>query len=791
MRIPLSSLQTFLPLDIPVETIAKTLTLLGIEVDAIENEVPPFARVIVGEVLSVAPHPSSDKLQIAQVQNGKETLQVVCGAPNCRAGIKTAFAQVGALISDQEGNHRIIQKATLRGVESHGMLCSAQELHLWKDQGGIMELPSDWENGKDLSLLLWTPILEISLTPNLGHCFSALGVARELSASLNKPLSHSFLSPKESKGEKKMNISIKEESTCPLYMGRLIEHVTVAPSPFWLQKELLSYGMKPISNVVDITNFILMKRGQPLHAFDFDRLNGHQLHVERTRTQEKWIGLDGIERTIPEKTLVIRDKEKTVAIAGIMGGENSAVTSDTKNIFLEAALFDATTIRKASKQTGIRTDSAIRFEKGIDRQGVAKALDEAAYWIQILSPQAIVHPKIAIGQESLPPKKIALRTERTNQLLGTKLSQTEIESILKRLECKTSLLNEQTLLVEVPSYRNDISEEIDLIEEVIRIFGYNHIEKQNARFTLSDVPHHADYLFEKALRARCISLGLQEVLTSDLISPELAQLSQEMMNTRGIQFFQAIHAKTEEYSILRPSLLPGLLQVAKTNVDLKNHSLSAFEIGRIHFLDKKTPTEIPMLGLLLTGKEAPAHFSEKGKNVDFYTLKGLIENLFTAFNLPQVSFHPSQHASLHPGRQAEVRCNGETIASFGEIHPQLLTKMDIKQRLLFAEMPIPSLMKLHQKESKFTPIPHLPSSERDWTTPIPIHTPIQTFFDAIEANRPRILEKAELIDLYHPEGASHQNGTFRFTYRDLLKTISAEEVDLAHNDLIQKIFLAK
>ncbi len=788
MKIPLSLLKTYLPLNVSIETLCNTLTLLGIEVDSVLNPRPPFARVIVGEILDVKPHPNGEKLTIAKVHNGKEAVQLVCGAPNCKPGVKTAFAVPGSLLLNDDESPRILEKATLRGVESNGMLCSASELRLWKDDQGIIELPHEWKNGEDLASYLWDPVLELSLTPNLGHCLSALGIARELSAALQEPLKlPSFpLHENESvKLEKKIAIHIENPRTTPRYMGRLIENVKIGPSPFWLRQKLLSSGLKPINNVVDVTNFIMLKTGQPMHAFDYDSIEGKSLHIAPSKEKILWTGLDGIKREIPAETLLISDSKKPIAIAGILGGENSAVHAETKNVFLEAAFFDPIAIRKGAKKVGLRTDSAIRFEKGVDPNGIEAALEEASYLIANLAGGRIAKGKIDLKQGSFERKKISLRPKRVNQLLGTKLSQTEMENIFLRLDCEIEKKDDLSIYVKAPTYRFDLLEEIDLIEEIACIYGYNNIERSPARSTPSQISNDPVYLFEKNLRKQAAGLGLQEFLTSDLISPKQSDLCIEFMTSRGFKFLKAIHAKTEEYSILRPSLLPGLLQVAKTNFDLKNQTFSAFEIGRIHFLQNAKSIEIPMLALLLTGKSAPSHWSRKGEDVDFYTMKGLFENLFSSIQISEVSFTSSNHLSFHPGRQANIQCNGLTIGSFGEIHPDILMKSDIKQRVLFGELDIEHLIRLHRPQALFTAIPNLPSSERDWTISIPSQARMESFFHCIALHRPQILEKFELIDLYQPNPMHEKNATFRFTYRDLLKTISTEEVEIEHEKLIK------
>jgi len=783
MKIPLSLIRSFVEIDVPLETICNQLTLLGIEVDSCINPIPPFSGVVVGEILSTKPHPNAEKLQIAEVHYGKGTLSVVCGAENCRPGIKTAFAMIGARLSDGDGFSREIAKTSIRGEESNGMLCSAEELSLWKDSSGILELPQEFENGEDL-ISLWDPILECSFTPNLGHCLSALGVARELSASLQKPLKPSSTKAiASSPSRTQINVTVEETKLCPRYMGRLIENVTIAPSPFWLQKILLQCGMKPISNVVDITNFVMLLRGQPLHAFDANLIEGEKIHIAPAKSTEEWVGLDGIKREILKGTLLISDAKKRLAIAGILGGENSAVSTSTKNIFLEAAFFDPTTVRKSSKALGIRTDSAIRFEKGVDPNGVALALEEATRLIVEICQGTAAQEVIDLYPHPISSKEIAVRPERVNKLLGTKLSVSEIEQIFHRLECQTK----GTFIVSPPTYRFDLCEEIDLIEEVARIYGYNNIEKTAERSTPSQVPNDPVYHFETLLRERCAGQGLQEFLNSDLISPKMADLCVEIVNTKGMSLLKTLHAKTEEYSILRPSLLPGLLTVAQTNIDLKNTSFRAFEIGRIHFLQKGKSVEIPMLALLMTGMEMPLQWSLKKENADFYTLKGVLENLLTSLHVGPISFHPSNHCSFHTGRQAEIKVGDLVIGTFGEIHPQMLAKADVKQRLLFAELNIECLMQLEQKKTKFKTIPHLPASERDWTLSISTALHTEKVFQAIQQHQTPILEKFELIDLYIPEAQAVKNITIRFTYRDLVKTISFEEVEKEHSRLLEAV----
>ncbi len=789
MKLPLSMIKSLIQIDLPIAKISETLTLLGIEVDGILNEQPPFAKVVVGEVISAKRHPNGEKLQVAEVSDGSRIYQIVCAAPNCRAGIKTAFAPEGAVLTDSDGMLRRIEKSSIRGVESMGMLCSASELRISEESDGhIIELPEEMLPGQDLSGLLWDPIFELSLTPNLGHCMSALGIARELSAATQKPVTrpkNELLENNHSPIEKKIKVHVEEDRLAPRYMCRLIEGVKIGPSPFWLRRQIEACGMKPIHNAVDIANYIMMKFGQPLHAFDYGLLEGKTLSVSAAKKTVSFKGLDGVDREVPAGAILISDGVKPVAIAGILGSGDSAVSSGTVDILLEAAFFDPMSIRIASKKMGLRTESSQRFEKGIDPVGVEEALDAACQLILVLCGGKLAKGKIDLKKSSFPPKELTCRTDRVNQILGSKLSFTEIDEIFHRLSFKTQALKGD-LQVSVPYYRFDIAEEIDLIEEVARIYGYNNLEKTSPRCTISQIPHDPAYLFEKEFRSRLLRLGLQEFLNCDLISPQMSDLFKEIASP-SISTLQSIYSKSEEYSVLRTSLLPGLLQTVKRNIDQKNPTFSAFEIGRIHFLQQGKPVEIPMGAILWTGKSDPNHWGQKARDADFFDLKGLLESLFQSLHISDYSFNPSQHLSFHPGRQTDIHMNGLVIGSLGEVHPALLEKFDIKQRVYYAELNMEQLASQKKSQRKMSQLSQFPSSERDWTIPLDIETPIDKIFKSVHSVQSPLLEQVDLIDLYIPDGSLKKNATFRFTYRDRLKTVSFEEVEAEHAKIMQKV----
>ncbi len=765
MKLPLSLIKSFIQLDLSPTKIGEVLTLLGIEVDRIENEQPPFAKVVIGEVLSVSKHPDAKNLQIAEVNDGKTIQTVVCGAPNCRAGMKTAFATVGAILTDADGLQRRIEPTSIRGVASNGMLCSAAELKISEEGEGILDLPSDFQTGEDAAKLLWDPVFELSLTPNLGHCMSALGLARELSASLQIPLAKRKPAHFEKTLEKQ--VIVRDPTLCPRYTCCLIEGIEVAPSPFWLKQQLEACGQKSINNVVDAANYIMMKLGQPLHAFDYDLLEGNQIEISTASSPSQFLGLDGLERNVPEGTLLISDGKKPIAIAGIMGGANSAVSEKTTRILLEAASFDPISIRIAAKKIGLRTESSHRFEKGVDPMSLESALYETA---QLL--QGSIKGFADVTSKPFAPKKIHYRIHRINHLLGTQLSETEIENIFNRLGFKAD-----AGLAEIPLYRTDLHEEIDLVEEVARIYGYNNIEKTIPYCSTSLTPNDPMFIFENEMRRRLANLGLVEFLSCDLISPKLAEISRSI-TPEAMKFLQTVYSKSEEYSILRTSLLPGLLQAVSHNLAQKNNCIPAFELGRIHFLQNEKAVEIPMAAILLTGERAPSHWSSKPSHFDYFDLKGMIENLFNG------TYLPSKHISFHPSRQADIQIDDLIIGSLGEVHPSLLEKFDIKQRVFYAELNLSSLLERKKTTFKVAPLPQFPSSERDWTIALDLKTPIDPILQAIHSIHSPLLESAGLLDLYIPESAEQKNATFRFIYRDKFKTISFEEVEIEHAKIV-------
>jgi phenylalanyl-tRNA synthetase beta chain len=792
MKLPLSWLKEYIPCDLSAESIAATLTLAGIEVEKIEKRALPFSGVVVAKVLSVASHPSADRLRIATVYDGEQHWQIVCGAPNCRTGMKTALARIGALLIDKDGKSWKIKKSKLRDVESQGMLCSEDELGLSAEAQGIIELPEESKEGRDLRELYEGTLLDISLTPNLGHCMSLLGVARELSAllglKLHKPSVILSENPERSIADL-ITVSVENQRECGRYGCRLVENLTVGPSPAWLKEKLEASGLRSINNVVDIGNFVMMEYGQPLHLFDYDRLADKKLFISSKTPYSSLLTLDDELREIPSHALLICDAVKPLAFAGIIGGKSSAISEKTKNVLIEAAYFSPESIRKTSREIRVKTESSQRFERGIDIETLPEALDRAAALLQEVAGGSIARGKIDLISTPFSRREIICRLSRVNQVLGLMLGLSELVTLLQKLDLEIEEGEGEVVVARIPGYRNDLREEIDLIEEVARLYGYNHITSlESPKHTSSLIPHAPIFLFEREIRTRLIAEGLQECLTCDLISPKLAEITAEK-EIKSNSLIHVLHPSSIDQSILRLSLLPGLLNVIKYNQDHQNNDVSAFEVGRIHFKEDEHYTEQSAAAIILTGKRAPHHWEIKPLEVDLFDLKGMLENLLESLGIENFSFEISHLNNFHPYRQARIKLDDLYIGAMGEIHPSHLKALDLSKRVYFAEINLHDLFPFKKSESHFSPPSPYPGSERDWTVTLKNDLPIARVFHAIQTTPSRFLEKFLLLDLYKSDeiGKDKKNVTFRFTYRDPQGTIGLETVEREHESLLQEV----
>lgn len=790
MKVPLSWLKEYIDINLPLVQISKLLTAAGLEVDAVEPVDIGFKKVIVGKVTATVPHPNAEKLCIATVTDGSESYQVVCGAPNCREGIKTAFAMVGATLTDEKGKLFSIKAAKLRGVESFGMLCSGVELGISSDHDGILEFAEHVKEGTDVAEMYADTIFEISLTPNLGHCQSIIGIARELSAATGIPVKYPPIKVLEDEWddvEKHVKVTVQDSVKCPRYACRLVRDVVISPSPGWLKKRLEMCGIRPVNNIVDITNYVLLEIGQPLHAFDFDTLSGEQIVVKVAEEGEGFMTLDNKKRLLTKDDLLICDQNKPVALAGVMGGLVSEVSETTRNVLIESAYFQPATIRRTSKRLGLQTDASKRFERGCDPNGVAAALDRATMLIQQLSAGSVVKGVKDVKTHDFPERQLPCRLNFLNSLLGTHLSVNEVESIFQKLDFRSRWNGQGAFEVQIPTYRTDVAAEVDLIEEVARIYGYDNIPKTPVKYQGSLQDHAPIFLLEREARSNLLAEGLQEFLTCDLIGPTLRDIVQDALMPEAA-IVKVLNPTSIEQSILRTSLLPGLLQVVKYNIDHQNHAIHGFEIGRIHFKEGDQYKEQSVAAIILSGKSRPHHWDRKPADVDFYDLKGILENVFHEMGIDNLMFKPHGLSIFHTGRQAALYAGSLEIGSMGEIHPAIQRRLDVPQRILFAEFNLHDLFKMRQKEVKMKDIAIFPSSERDWTITLPEETPIEKVRGILLSIPSALLEEVSVLDIFRSEklGKDKKNATFHFVYRDKEKTVEMEAVEREHEKIINE-----
>ncbi len=789
MQLSLRWLKELLPHHLSTSELTEVLTNLGIEVDAVVELPMLFSGVVAGKLLGVAPHPNAERLLVVSITDGHETHQVVCGDTTCQPGEMVAFAKIGAVLHSEEAADIKIKKGKLRGIESYGMLCSAKELGLGSNNSGVMRLSKEVVEGTDLAAYYGDTLLHLSLTPNLSYCAHTVGIARELSAALQVPLSlpcHEVIG--KSSLDEHLSIELLEPQKCPRFACCLIENVQIGPSPAWLQQRLLASGTRSINNVVDITNYVRLEMGHPLHAFDYDKLSGSRLSIGHAKEGDLLTTLDGQKQVLSADMLVVSDTKGPVALAGIMGEQNSEVDATTKNILLEAAYFEPTQIRRTAKKLGISSESAKRFEKGADPNAAPVALHRAASLLLQIIPGATVRGSIDQAAHTFEPLIVICRLSRLHKVLGMALPLSEVLSLFSRLGFPHTSTDGEHLHIHVPTYRTDITGEIDLIEEIARLYGYNHLPRPKVHATLSTLPCSPLYSFERCVRQQLLGLGLREFLTCDLISQALLEESSGY-GFAGQSPVAILNPSSQEQGVLRTSLLPGMLKAFAYNDNYRYRNLQAFEVGRVHFLHGGQYREQSMLGLCLTGIQSPHHWGTKDKELDFYDLKGLLEGLLLSLHINRAIFTPSSFPNLHPGRQAILTLDALTIGVLGELHPSLVASKGLSTRVFFAELNLNDLFHVHKKERRMKPLPPYPGSERDWTVTLPTKMPVDVLLSDAVTGASALLRYVDILDVYTSDklGPDTKNVTLRFAYQDLTKTLSFEMVEKEHAKVIDAI----
>ena len=769
--------------------LAEKITRGGIEVEGVEYLAEEISNVVVGYVVSKEKHPDAEKLNVCQVNVGEEeNLQIVCGAPNVDAGQYVIVAKVGAKLPGIK-----IKKAKLRGVESQGMICSLAELGLSKSvvpknyQEGIYVFETEQELGSDVVEVLGLNdyILDLSITPNRADALSMRGLTYELGALYNNKVDFNDVEKEENYEDTSLQVAIESDS-CRNYVGQVVKNVEVKSSPLWLQTRLMNSGIRPINNIVDITNYVLLEFGQPMHAFDKD-LVGDKIVVRDAKEGEVLETLDGEERKLQTTDLVITDGTRAIALGGVMGGKNTEVSEETKNIILESAYFNPTSVRRTSAAHGLRSDSSARFEKGIDPNMQKAALDRAVELILELCPNAVVESSVGIVKKE-EEKVVEITTSYINNYLGITLSTEEIVAILEGLSFAVEVTGEN-LVVKVPTRRPDISIKQDLVEEVIRIYGYDNLASTLPKFsktTKGGLTYSQRMV--RDMRAVYASLGFNDTINYSLVSEEEAT----QYTLEDHHKVRLLMPMTETHSTLRQSLVPGLLNTVQYNVARKQKDLKLLEIGRVFFGsgdDNIQPKETLYLSAALTGEERATKWLKESSSLDFFAAKGYLEVAFDRLGLDEkVTYKKSTLEGMHPGRFAEVYLGEKRIGFIGEVHPQVADKLGLNTTYVF-EINLDEVISESKVKPKYEEVTKYPEITRDIAMLVDVKDEYQNIYNVIESVNSKLITNVELFDLY--AGAELLVGkkslALTITYSDKQKTLTDEEVTAVHDKVLSAL----
>ena len=793
METALSWIKCYVPdLDVTAQEYTDKMTLSGTKVEGYTSLDKNLEKIVVGQIKKIEPHPDANKLIVCQVDIGKETIQIVTGASNVREGDKVPVVLEGGKVAGgHDGlpnpeNGIKIKKGKLRGVESFGMMCSIEELGCSKEmypdapEDGIYILKDDAVVGSDAIeyLGLRDVVFEYEITSNRVDCYSVIGIAREAAATFNK----TFLPPIITKTGNKENIadflevSVKDKDLCPRYCARMVKNIKLAPSPKWMQRRLAASGIRPINNIVDITNYVMEEYGQPMHAYDYDKLAGKKIVVARAKDKDIFQTLDGQERKLDSSILMINDGEKQIGVAGIMGGENSKITDDVKTMVFEAACFDGTNIRLSSKKIGMRTDASGKFEKGLDPNSAKEAIDRACQLIEELNAGEVVGGIIDIYPEPKAEKRVKLYPDKINKLLGTDIDKEDMLSYFRKLELVYDATTDELI---IPSFRQDLECTADIAEEVARFFGYDNIAATLPTGEATTGKLSFKLRVEAVARDIAEFCGFSQGMTYSFESPKvfdklLIEPDSDLRKTVTI-----MNPLGEDFSIMRTTSLNGMLTSLSTNYNRRNKDVRLYELGNI-YLPKSLPlTELPdermqfTLGMYGDG--------------DFFTLKGVVEEFFYKIGMRNKAKYDPNHKKpyFHPGRQAEISYDGKLVGYMGEIHPQVADNYEIGERAYVAVLDMPVITQLATFDRKFDGIAKYPAITRDISMVMPKSILVGEIEDIIEKKGGKLLENYKLFDIY--EGAQIKPGYKSVAYSIVFRAKDRTLEDKEINDIMEKI----
>ncbi|GJB83448.1 phenylalanine--tRNA ligase beta subunit [Aeromonas caviae] len=759
------------------------LSMAGLEVDSVTPAAGQFSGIVVGEILATEQHPDADKLRVCQVSNGQETFQVVCGAPNARPGIKIPFAMIGA---ELPGDFKI-KKAKLRGVESFGMLCSAPELQISEENDGLLELAADAPVGEDIRqyLSLDDASIEIGLTPNRGDCLSIAGLARDVSALYDTPVTRPVVPAVPAAHDEVRPVEVSAPAACPRYLGRVIRNVDLSkPTPLWMVERLRRSDVRSIDAAVDITNYVMLELGQPMHAFDLAEINGG-IRVRMAEEGEKLVLLDGQEVALRADTLVIADHTRALAIAGVMGGEHSGVnTEKTRDLFLESAFFEPISVAGKARSYGLHTDASHRYERGVDSQLAREAMERATQLLlDIVGGEA--GPVVeAVSEQHLPQvAPVTLRAERITQMLGMEMDPAQVEQLLNALELTTTKSGEGQWTVNVPSHRFDISLEVDLIEELARLYGYNNLPVRypQARLAPQGKPETRGDL--PTLRRLLVARGYQEAITYSFIDPKLFELF-----SPGVEPLLLANPISSDMAAMRASLWPGLVKALQHNLNRQQDRVRLFESGLRFVGQLGDLKQQPMIAGVVTGSRLPEGWANGRDGVDFFDVKADVEALLGYSGaLSDFTFSAGKHPALHPGQTAAIERDGKLVGYLGAIHPELAKALDLDRPVFLFELVLGDVVE--GRLPKFSELSKFPETRRDLALIAGRDVASSSVLEVIRDNAGEWLTDLRLFDVYQGKGIDPDRKSLAvgLTWQHPSRTLNDDEVNTTLQNILTSL----
>ena len=782
MRVSLEWLKDYVDMDLDPHELAERLTMAGTAVEGVERLGCGLEGLLVGRLLDVRPHPNADRLSVCKVDVGGQGVEIVCGASNVRPGMLAPVAPPGVRLPDGSA----IEKVTIRGVSSHGMLLSERELGISDEAAGIMELEGDLEPGVSLAraLEIEDTVLVLEITPNRPDCLCMLGIAREVSALTGAALRKPFFSLREvgPPAAEEVEVEILDPDLCSRYCARLIEGLSIGASPWFMKRRLRAAGVRPLNNVVDITNYVMLELGQPLHAFDYELIKEGHIIVRRASAGESMVTLDGVERALSPDELLICDPDGPVALAGVMGGEHTEINAGTTRVLLESARFDPANIMRTSRTQGLSSEASYRFERGVDPSGCARAADRAAFLMDELAGGKVRRGVVDARAREISSSKLTLRVERAARFIGIPLREQEAKAILEslELEVKEGGRGDQgtVLEVEVPTFRPDLEREIDLVEEIARIYGYNRVPS-----TLPTSAHKVGMLTprQKCRReaARVLAgLGLSEAVTVSFISERWLDRLDPLRAVFPEDPVRLRNPLSEDGAVLRPSLLPGLLEALRFNVNRRLNDVSLFEMGKafLPLAGEAQPREPLLVACAMTGNWVPKQWDGAAQPVDFFTVKGVLERLAAALHVPGLTLAREELPFLHPSRSCRVRVGEASAGYLGLLHPRVCDEVDLPRNTAVMEIEF-SPLEEEREEPYYREVPRYPALHMDMAVVVGEEVDAEELEEAIREAGGELLYEVRLFDLYRGEqlGEGKKSLAFNLVFCAMDRTLTDEE----------------